>query len=157
VSIISTSKPDLEIEPPVVKPRVAWKLLLCGNTKGYELLQSGELDSFLDGGSRKITMASIHRYIDMRLIVEKLALTVAEAAALGGPCRSALYQDIKRGRLRAVKRGRSTRILIEDYKQYLASLPPLRRTGEAPIAATGRDRADATKLKNQTSFDFNEN
>jgi excisionase family DNA binding protein len=87
-----------------------------------------------------------------RLVVEKLALTVAEAAALGGPCRSALYQDIKRGRLRAVKRGRSTRILIEDYKQYLASLPPLRGTGEA--AATSRDRADA---KNQTSFDFNEN
>ena len=91
----------------------------------------------------------------MRLIVEKLALTVAEAAALGGP--SALYQDIKRGRLRAVKRGRSTRILIEDYKQYLASLPPLRRTEAAASTATGRNRADATKLKNQTSFDFNEN
>jgi hypothetical protein len=88
------------------------------------------------------------------MVVEKLALTVA--AALGGPCRSALYQDIKRGRLRAVKRGRSTRILIEDYKQYLASLPPLRRTREAESAAT-RDRADATKLKNQTSFDFDEN
>ena len=93
----------------------------------------------------------------MRLVVEKLALTVAEAAALGGPCRSALYQDIKRGRLRAVKRGRSTRILIEDYKQYLASLPPLRRTEAAVSTGTGRDRADATKLKNQTSFDFNEN
>jgi hypothetical protein len=30
-------------------------------------------------------------------------------------------------------------------------------TGEAPTAATGRDRADATKLKNHTPFDFNEN
>jgi hypothetical protein len=65
VFIKSTS--NLEIEPLVVKPRVAWKLLSCGNTKGYELLQSGELDSFLDGGSRKITMASIRRYIERRL------------------------------------------------------------------------------------------
>lgn len=55
--------------------------------------------------------------------MEKLALTVAEAAALGGPCRSILYQDIASGRLRAVKRGRSTRILVEDYKNYLAALP----------------------------------
>jgi hypothetical protein len=29
-------------------------------------------------------------------MVEKLALTISEAAALGGPCRSALYQDIKK-------------------------------------------------------------
>lgn len=67
MSILATSKPDLEVEPLVVKPRVAWKLLSCGNTKGYELLQSGELDSFLDGGSRKITMTSIRRYIERRL------------------------------------------------------------------------------------------
>jgi excisionase family DNA binding protein len=59
----------------------------------------------------------------MRSIVEKLALTVAEAAALGGPCRSILYQDIASGRLRAVKRGRSTRILVKDFEAYMASLP----------------------------------
>jgi hypothetical protein len=53
VSVVTKSTSDLEIEPLVVKPKVAWKLLSCGNTKGYELLQSGELESFLDGGSRK--------------------------------------------------------------------------------------------------------
>ena len=58
--------------------------------------------------------------------MEKLALTISEAAALGGPCRSALYQDIKRGKLRAVKRGRSTRILLEDFKKYLDTLPSIR-------------------------------
>jgi hypothetical protein len=67
VAVVSTSKPAAEIEPLVVKPRVAWKLLSCGNTRGYQLLQSGELESFLDGGSRKITMASIRRYIELRL------------------------------------------------------------------------------------------
>jgi hypothetical protein len=55
------------IKPLLVKPKVAWKILSCGNTRGYELLNSGELESFLDGGSRKITMNSIHRYIERRL------------------------------------------------------------------------------------------
>ena len=64
---VKASAPTLALEPFVVKPAVAWKLLSCGNTKGYELLAAGELDSFLDGGSRKITLASIHRYIERRL------------------------------------------------------------------------------------------
>jgi hypothetical protein len=37
------------VEPLVVKPRVAWKMLGCGNTHGYELLAAGELESFKDG------------------------------------------------------------------------------------------------------------
>jgi excisionase family DNA binding protein len=65
--------------------------------------------------------------------VEKLALTIAEAAALGGPCRSIIYQDIASGRLRALKRGRSTRILMEDFKNYLASFPAVQSfQSEAP-------------------------
>jgi hypothetical protein len=42
-------------------------MLSCGNMKGYELLAAGELDSFRDGRSRKITVESIHRYIQRRL------------------------------------------------------------------------------------------
>jgi excisionase family DNA binding protein len=57
--------------------------------------------------------------------MEPLAITIAQAAKLGGPCRSALYKDIRAGRLRAVKRGRSTRILMEDFKAYLASFSPI--------------------------------
>lgn len=59
------------------------------------------------------------------IIMEPLALTISQAAKLGGPCRSALYEDIRAGRLRAVKRGRSTRILLEDFKNYLESLPSI--------------------------------
>ena len=51
----------------VVKPKIAWKMLACSNTRGYELLNAGELESFLDGRSRKITVDSIHRYIARRL------------------------------------------------------------------------------------------
>ena len=65
----STERSDFggQIEPLLVKPKVAWNLLGCGNTRGYELLAAGELESFLDGSSRKITMASIRRYIERRL------------------------------------------------------------------------------------------
>jgi hypothetical protein len=58
--------PD-DIKPLLVRPRSAWKMLGCGNTRGYELLAAGELDSFLDGGARKITVESIHRYIQRHL------------------------------------------------------------------------------------------
>src|SRR5215472_4093607 len=56
-----------DLEPLVVKPKIAWKMLQCSNTRGYELLAAGELDSFLDGCSRKITVDSIRRYIARHL------------------------------------------------------------------------------------------
>jgi hypothetical protein len=71
MSICITAGPLLftneEVEPLVVNPKVAWKLLACSNTRGYELLSAGELESFLDGRSRKITVDSIRRYIARRL------------------------------------------------------------------------------------------
>jgi excisionase family DNA binding protein len=74
------------------------------------------------------------------LEMEPFALTIAEAAKLGGPCRSALYEDIRNGRLRAVKRGRSTRILVEDFRRYLASLPPV----QSRVDALGPDAGQMT-------------
>jgi hypothetical protein len=57
----------LDVEPLVIKPKIAWKMLACGNTRGYELLAAGELESFKDGRSRKITVASIKAYIARQL------------------------------------------------------------------------------------------
>ena len=54
-------------EPLLVKPRAACSLLGCGNTRLYALLAAGELESFLDGRSRKITVESIQRYIARQL------------------------------------------------------------------------------------------
>ena len=54
-------------EPLVVRPKRAWQMLDCGNTRGYELVKAGELESYLDGRSRKITVESIHRYIGRKL------------------------------------------------------------------------------------------
>jgi len=67
-----------EPEPLVVKPKVAWKMLACSNTRGYELLAAGELESFKDGRSRKITVASIKALVARRL-------AAGEAAPNRGP------------------------------------------------------------------------
>jgi hypothetical protein len=53
--------------PLTVKPSKACVMLDCGLTRLYELMNSGELVSFLDGRSRKITVASIESYIAKRL------------------------------------------------------------------------------------------
>lgn len=84
--------------------------------------------------------------------MEPLALTVAQAAQLGGPCRSAIYQDIRTGRLRAIKRGRSTRILMDDFKAYLASFPAFH--DKADDLSSARAKQAAGRKGSQTSFDF---
>jgi hypothetical protein len=53
--------------PLGVSPRNAWRMLGCGNTMGYALLGAGELESYTIGRARRITTASIHRYIARRL------------------------------------------------------------------------------------------
>jgi excisionase family DNA binding protein len=65
---MSDRRPDpVDVEPLVVKPKIAWKMLGCGNTRGYELLAAGELESYKDGRSRKITVASIKAFVARQL------------------------------------------------------------------------------------------
>jgi predicted DNA-binding transcriptional regulator AlpA len=56
--------------------------------------------------------------------VERL-FTIREVAQLGARCRASLYVDIKCGRLKALKLGRSTRIRESDYLMYLENAPTL--------------------------------
>jgi hypothetical protein len=59
---------DHNLLPLVVRPRAARKLLgNCGNERLYELLNSGAIQSFVDGRARLISVASISRYIANRL------------------------------------------------------------------------------------------
>jgi len=51
--------------------------------------------------------------------------TVEQIAQLGARCRASLYQDIKSGRLKAVKFGRSTRITESSYREYIGTAPAL--------------------------------
>ena len=66
MSILSADRPR-DAEPLLVKPADAGRMLGCGRTRIYELVNAGEINSFSDGRSRKITVESIHRYIKRRL------------------------------------------------------------------------------------------
>jgi excisionase family DNA binding protein len=65
VSIQSTGLGD--DERLVVSPRRTAVLLDCGVTRVYELINSGELESYKDGAARKIVVASIRDYIARKL------------------------------------------------------------------------------------------
>jgi hypothetical protein len=53
--------------PLVVSPIKAMRMLDCGRTRLYELLNANELESYLDGKSRKITVSSILERIRRKL------------------------------------------------------------------------------------------
>ena len=55
------------VKPLLVSPSQARKLLGVSLSGLYNLLNSGALESFRIGGSRKITMASIERFIAERV------------------------------------------------------------------------------------------
>jgi hypothetical protein len=59
------------IGPLVVRPTQAMLMLNCGREQLYELINAGELDSYLDGAARKITVASIHQRIERKLAEAK--------------------------------------------------------------------------------------
>ena len=56
-----------------------------------------------------------------------LAYTIAEACTVTRTGKTALYEAIKTGELRAVKRGRRTLVLPGDLEKWIAKLPPIER------------------------------
>jgi excisionase family DNA binding protein len=63
-----------------------------------------------------------------------LAYTVAEACTVARTGRTVLYEAIKSGALRAVKRGRRTLVLPADLRDWVDGFPA--------IEINGRDRRE---------------
>src|SRR5689334_13061954 len=64
----SVERVDLEILATSTKN--AKKIIGCGNTRFYELLNSGEIQSYTDGRSRKVIVASLRDYVARQLEAE---------------------------------------------------------------------------------------
>jgi excisionase family DNA binding protein len=77
-----------DVEPLVVKPKAACSLLGCGLTRLYQLIAAGELDSFRDGRSRKIIVASIQRYIERQLARTALSSNLPKGSLAPNSIRS---------------------------------------------------------------------
>ena len=54
----------------VVRPKVAFRLLNVNPSRGYRLLNSGELESYRDGATRQVTVRSIKRYLAYKLATD---------------------------------------------------------------------------------------
>jgi excisionase family DNA binding protein len=63
------------------------------------------------------------------------AFTIKELCEAYRLCREKAYQEIRAGRLRAVKLGRKTLILHADAEVWAASLPELRAVGSEQASA----------------------
>jgi len=67
--------------PLAVRPSQAAQMLGVGMTKLYELLDAGDLESFHIGRARRITTASISRYIERQLTASNSKLSLPSKVA----------------------------------------------------------------------------
>jgi len=57
----------MEPKPIAVPPKMAFDMIHVGVTKGYELINAGELETFKVGRATRITTASIEAFVARQL------------------------------------------------------------------------------------------
>lgn len=67
-------------------------------------------------------MAKLHSSVASR--AEPIAARIPEVRRLTGISRSEIYRLLAKGKLKGVKSGRSTLVLMASVTEYLDSLPP---------------------------------
>jgi excisionase family DNA binding protein len=65
------------------------------------------------------------------ITLPKLAYSIPEFHAIGGPGRSVTYELIKSGELNAIKVGGSTKILASEVERFFATRPSAQRVRRA--------------------------
>jgi excisionase family DNA binding protein len=66
-----TQPPTIALEAPLVaSPNQAMKALMVSRATLYSLINAGELESYTEGRSRRITVKSIGAYVERRLAAE---------------------------------------------------------------------------------------
>ena len=58
------------------------------------------------------------------MTIDPVLVPLNQAATMIGQHRRTIYSLIAAGRIKAVKSGRSTLVVYDSIKQYIASLPP---------------------------------
>ncbi len=76
---------------------------------------------------------------------KSLLFTVNEACDITKSGRSAIYDAIKSGALRARKRGRKTLILAEDLENWVKALPDMLTESVSPASA-GHETSPASSM-----------
>ena len=74
-------------------------------------------------GSRRVSLVKVSRRKDCVPLADKIALTVAEAAAVASMGITKFYEEMNAGRITARKNGRRTVVMRSEIERYLHDLP----------------------------------
>jgi hypothetical protein len=79
---MTNTRNTYKIQPLIVSPSQACVMLSIGMTQCYALMNSGALESFKDGKSRKITVRSIETYVESRVQGKQISFIKQRSPAI---------------------------------------------------------------------------